>query len=402
MPILAADTVTSIYLEVGAALLVLALGARAASRVAVSPVPFYLLAGLVVGAFHPHALNGDAVRFAAGLGVILLMFLVGLEYSADELGAHLRRYRRAGVLDIVLNAPPGVAMALLLGWGWVAAIVLGGITWASSSGITAKALQDLDRLRCPETPAVLAVLVFEDLTTAAYLPLVASLLIGGTVWAVVGSVAVAAVAVLVALVGALHFGEQLGRLVDHQSEEVVLLSVLGLVLLLGGVAETLEVSGAVGAFLLGIALSGEVAERTRPLLLPIRDFNVALFFLFFGLQVDTGELPAVALPVAALVVVTVITKGVTGWRAAAMAGADRHGRARAATALIPHGEIAIVLAGLVTSAGGEPQLAPLAAGYVLVLAILGPVLMRDADVVLRAADALHVLARRRASKRPAT
>ncbi|HEV7750024.1 MAG TPA: cation:proton antiporter [Baekduia sp.] len=401
--VLAAQDVAPVYLQLGAAFLVLALGARAASRIGISPIPFYLLAGLVAKTLNPHALEGEIVQFAAGLGVILLLFLIGLEYSAEELTAHLRRFRRAGLLDLLLNFPPGVIAALLLGWGWVAAVVLGGITWASSSGITAKALKDLHRLRCPETPAIMAVLVFEDLATAAYLPLVATLLLGGTAWAIAGSVGVATVAVVVALVGALRFGDQLGRLVGHQSEEVVLLSVLGVVLIIGGVAETLQVSAAVGAFLLGIALSGEVAERTGPLLSPIRDFNVALFFLFFGLHVDTGRLPGVALPVAALVVVTVLTKGVTGWRAAALAGADRPARARAATALIPHGEIAIVLAGLVAGAGGEPQLAPLAAGYVVVLAVLGPLLMHRPDVVLRLVDALDVsLPRAGASKEPLT
>jgi CPA2 family monovalent cation:H+ antiporter-2 len=388
--IVAAQDVAAVYLQLGAALVVLALAARLASRVAISPIPFYLLAGLAAGALHPAALDGEVVRFAAGLGVILLMFLIGLEYSADELTSHLRRFRRAGLLDLALNVPPGVILALLLGWGWVAAIVLGGITWASSSGIAAKALRDLHRLRCPETPAILSVLVFEDLATAAYLPLVASLLLGGTAWAVAGSVGVAAAAVVVALAGARRYGEQLGALVAHQSEEVVLLSVLGLVLVVGGVAETLQVSAAVGAFLLGIALSGDVAERTGPLLSPIRDFNVALFFLFFGLQVDSGRLPGVVLPVAALVLVTTITKGVTGWHAASLAGADRRGRGRAATALVAHGEVAIVLAGLVAGAGGEPQLAPLAAGYVLALAILGPVLMRSSDVVLRVVDMVHI------------
>lgn len=387
-PILAAQDVGPIYLQLGAAVFLLGLGARAAARVAVSPVPFYLLAGLVIGAFDLASLDGEVVRFAADLGVILLLFLIGLEYTADEFTGHLRRYRRAGLLDIALNVPPGVALALLLGWGWVPAIVLGGITWASSSAVTAKALRDLGRLRCPETPAILSVLVFEDLATVGYLPLVASLLVGGGVWAVAGSVAVAALAVVVALVGALRYGGALGRLVEHQSEEAVLLSVLGLVLVVGGLAEELQVSAAVGAFLVGIGLSDEVAERTGPLLAPLRDFNVALFFLFFGLQVDTGRLPSVAVPIAILVVATMVTKAITGWQAAALAGVDRRGRARAATALIPHGEMAVVLAGLAAGAGLEPRLAPLAAGYVVVLAIVGPVLMRSPEVVLRAVDGL--------------
>jgi K+:H+ antiporter subunit KhtU len=137
----------------------------------------------------------------------------------------------------------------------------------------------------------------------------------------------------------------------------------------------------VGAFLLGIALSGEVAHRTRTLLSPIRDVNAALFFLFFALQVDTSELPGVAVPAATLAVVTALTKGITGWRTAALAGVDERGRARAATALIPRGEMSIVLATL--GAQVEPQLGPLAAAYVLLLAIGGPILMHYSDVVLR-------------------
>ena len=371
----------SVYLEVGAVLFVMALGARAASRVGLSPVPLYLLAGLVLGSFDIPSLSRPFVEFAAGLGVILLLFLLGLEYTAEELSTHLRRFRRAGLLDAVLNFPPGVILGLLLGWEPTAAILLGGVTWVSSSGIIAKALADLGRIANRETPAILSLLVTEDLAMAGFLPLVASLIVGGGVLATVGSLLVAAAAALAALVGAVRFGAALGRVVSHHSEEVALLSALGLVLMVAGVAERLQVSAAIGAFLVGIALSGEVAHRTRALLAPVRDLNAALFFLFFSLQVETARLPEVALPVLALVVVTAATKALTGWRAAALAGVGRPGRARAAMTLIPRGEFSIVIAGL--GAAIEPQLAPVATGYVLVLAILGPILMRHSDLLLR-------------------
>ncbi|WP_445149554.1 cation:proton antiporter [Baekduia sp. Peel2402] len=377
-----------VYLQLGAAVLALGLGARVAARLSVSPIPLYLIAGLAIGAFDVPALDGEVVRFAAGFGVILLLFLIGLEYSAEELTMHLLRHRRAGVLDVVLNVPPGIVVGLLLGWDPVAAVVLGGVGWASSSGMVVKALGDLGRLRCPETPAVVSVLVTEDLAMAVFLPLVATLLVGGGVAASLGSVGIAIVAIAAALLGASRFGDRLGRLLAHHSEEVVLLSVLGLVLLAAGVAETLQVGAAIGAFLAGIALSGEVATRTAPLLAPIRDFNAALFFLFFGLQVDTGRLASVALPVAALVVVTVLTKSVTGWRAAALTGVGPEGRARAAAALLPHGDVAVVLAGLAATAGIEPDLAPVAAAYVLVMAIAGALLMRWPNALLRGAALL--------------
>jgi monovalent cation:H+ antiporter-2, CPA2 family len=380
-----AQDVASIYLQLGATVLALGLGARLAARLDVSPIPLYLVAGLALGAFDLPALDGQVVRFAADLGVILLLFLIGLEYTAEELTAHVRRFRRAGVLDGLLNVPPGILVGLLLGWDPVAALVLGGVTWASSSSIVAKALRDLGRLRCPETPAILSVLVTEDLAMAAFLPLVGTLLVGGGVLASLGSVAIAMVAIAVALLGALRFGDALGHLLAHSSEEVVLLSVLGIVLLAAGVAETLQVGAAIGAFLIGIALSDEVATRTQPLLAPIRDFNAALFFLFFGLQIDTGRLPDVAVPVLALVAVTLVTKGITGWHAATTAGVGLEGRARAAAALLPHGEMAIILAGLAASAGIERDLPPLAAAYVLVIAIVATLLMRWPEPLLRAA-----------------
>jgi monovalent cation:H+ antiporter-2, CPA2 family len=369
----------SVYLQFGAVVFMLGLAGRLAGRLGISTIPFYLLAGLALGTLDIEALQGEFVRFAAGLGVILLLFLIGLEYTAEELSVQLRRFRRAGLLDAVLNVPPGLLFGLALGWDPIAAVVLGGVTWVSSSGIVAKMLADLRLIAARETPAILSVLVTEDLAMAVFVPLVGSLLIGGGVLVTLGSVTIALIAALAALVGAIRFGESLGRIVHHHSEEVVLLSALGLVLMVAGVAEELQVSAAIGAFLVGIALSGEVAHQTRALLAPVRDFNAALFFLLFSLQIDTGQLGPVIVPALALAVVSGATKAITGWRAAALAGCEPPERARAAAALIARGELSIVLAGLASQAGVEPRLAPLAAAYVLIMAVAGPLLMRVAD-----------------------
>jgi CPA2 family monovalent cation:H+ antiporter-2 len=367
-----------VYLQLGAVLFVLGVAARVAGRFGLPAVPLYLIAGLVLGAFDIPALHGDVLEVAAGLGVILLLFLIGLEHTAEELSANLRRFRRAGILDFALNFTAGFGFGLLLGWDPLAAMLLGGITWVTSSGIVVKALSDL-RWRGPETPVILAVLVAEDLAMAVYLPLAASLLVGGGVLATFGSMTIAVTAALAAMVGAFRYGESLARVVSHSSEEVVLLSALGLVLMVAGLAEQLQVSAAVGAFLAGVALSGEVADRTRVLLAPIRDFNVSLFFLFFALQVDVGKLGSVALPALALALITGATKVVTGLRAARLAGLDEGESWRVALALLARGEMSLVLAGLGASAAIEPRLAPLAAAYVMLLAIGGPVAMRFAD-----------------------
>jgi CPA2 family monovalent cation:H+ antiporter-2 len=208
------------------------------------------------------------------------------------------------------------------------------------------------------------------------LPLIAVLLLGqGVATATVG-VLVALVTVTVVLVVALRYGTALSRAMAHNSDEVVLLSTFGLVLVVAGIAQQLRVSAAVGAFLVGVALSGPVAHHAQRLIGPLRDLFAALFFLFFGLQIDPATLVPVLGPAVALGLVTAGTKILTGWWASRRAGLTSSAGCRAGAVLVARGEFSVVLAGMGVSAGLEPQLGPLSAAYVLFLAILAPVLAR--------------------------
>jgi CPA2 family monovalent cation:H+ antiporter-2 len=240
--------------------------------------------------------------------------------------------------------------------------------------VIAKVLTELRRLNNPETPAVMSILVLEDLAMAVYLPLVAVLLAGGGPARMALSVSLAVATVLLVLALAVRYGEPLSRVVAHQSDEIVLLTIFGAILLVAGAAQQLQVSAAVGAFLVGIAVSGPMAEQTHRLLAPLRDLFAATFFFFFGLQIDPASLSH-ALPSAVLLgVVTAVTKVLAGFWAARRTSVDRRGRLRAGMALVARGEFSIVIAGL--GAGLEPQLGPLSAAYVLFLAVLGPILAR--------------------------
>ncbi|MDP8978888.1 MAG: cation:proton antiporter [Actinomycetota bacterium] len=375
-----------LFLELGALVVGLALLARLASRIGFSPIPLYLLAGLAFGrgGLLPLGLSEEFVAVGAEIGVVLLLFMLGLEYSGEELGAGLRRGVPAGAVDLGLNFTPGFLAGLALGWEPVAALLLGGVTYISSSGVIAKVLADLDRLGNRETPTVLSLLVIEDLAMAVYLPLVAVLLVGGGVVAGALSLAVAVGTVAVVLLLAVRFGEPVSRVVHSHSDEVLLLTVFGTVLLVAGVAQRLQVSSAVGSFLVGIALSGEVAERARVLLGPLRDLFAAVFFIFFSLQIDPAGVPAVAAVAIALSVVTAGTKMATGWWAARRAGVRTRGRWRAGATLTARGEFSIVIAGLGVAAGVEPGLGALAAAYVLIMAVLGPVVTRFVDPLVAA------------------
>ncbi|GAA3387756.1 cation:proton antiporter [Streptomyces roseoviridis] len=365
-------------IEFGAIILGLGLLGRIAGRLKFSPIPLYLLAGLAFGegGLLPLGASEEFVAIGAEIGVILLLLMLGLEYTATDLVTNLRTQYPAGLVDAALNALPGAAMALLLGWGPVAAVVLAGVTWISSSGVIAKVLGDLGRLGNRETPVVLSILVLEDLAMAVYLPIVTALLAG--VGLAAGSVTLAVALGVAGLVLflAVRYGRLISRFVSSDDPEKLLLVVLGLTLLVAGLAQQLQVSAAVGAFLVGIALSGEVAEGAHNLLSPLRDLFAAVFFVFFGLHTDPASIPPVLLPALALAVVTAATKIATGYWAARRSGISVKGRWRAGGTLVARGEFSIVIAGLAVTAGIEPSLGPLATAYVLILVVLGPLTAR--------------------------
>jgi CPA2 family monovalent cation:H+ antiporter-2 len=364
--------VAKLLVELGAILFVLGVLGRVARMIRVPVIPLYLVAGLFFGQGGVLSLSASAdfLKVSADIGVILLLVMLGLEYSAAELKDSLRSQAPIGLLDGLLNALPGAAIALLAGWGALAAVTLAGVTWVSSSGVIAKTLGDLGRLGNRETPAILGVLVIEDLMMALYLPVLTALLAGGGASTVVIAVVVAVGTVSVVIVVATRFGRHVTLLVSAQDKESLLLGVLGLTLLVAGIAEQLKVSAAVGAFLVGIAVSGTVAEAASELLAPLRDVFAAAFFVTFGLSTNPGTLVPV-LPLAiGLVVVTSGTKLGTGYVAARRSGVKRRGRWRAAVALIPRGEFSVVIAALAVAAGVDKRIGPLTACYVLLTILL--------------------------------
>lgn len=374
---------TAMLIELGAMILVLGLLGRLAGRVGFSPIPLYLLAGLAFGqgGLIPLEASEEFVATGAEIGVVLLLLLLGLEYSASELVTTLRTQYPSGAVDFVLNATPGAVMALLLGWGPVAAVALAGVTWISSSGVIAKVLGELNRLGNRETPVVLGILVMEDLAMAVYLPILTAVLAGVSLAGGAMTLLISLGTVGAVLYVALRHGRLVSRAVASDSAELLLLVVFGLTLLVAGIAQQLQVSAAVGAFLVGIALSGEVAEGAGALLTPLRDLFAAVFFVFFGLHTDPTAIPPVLVPALALALVTTGTKIATGYWAARRAGISVAGRWRAGGVLVARGEFSIVIAGL--AVGVEPRIGPLATAYVLILVLVGPLTARWTEPLAR-------------------
>ncbi len=370
-----------LLVELGAVIVGLAVLSRLAGRIGIPTISLYLAAGLAFGkgGILPLVTTEDFIEVGAEIGLILLLFMLGLEYSAAELISTLKMQAPIGALDLGINFAPGLVGGLLLGWGLVPALVLGGVTYVSSSGIVAKILSDFGRIGNRETPAILSILVTEDLAMALYLPLIGALLAGGgklsSLLPALGAVTI----VVVVLGAAARVEVGISRLVFSRSDEALLLTIFGVTLLIAGTAESLNVSAAVAALLVGIVLSGPAAEGAQALLSPLRDLFAAIFFAFVGLSLDPSAIPPVLGAAAALAVVGVVTKFVTGWTAAKRMGVGPRGRSRAGTTLVARGEFSIAIAGLATATGIDPEFEALAVSYVFLLAIAGPLLVRVSE-----------------------
>ncbi len=370
-----------VFIEIGAIALVLSVLARLAGRLGITAIPLYLLAGLAVGegGLVPLDVSADFIQLAGEIGVLLLLLTLGLEYSGDELRHGLRTGAGPGVIDAVANFTPGLVVGLVLGWAPAVALLLGGVCWVSSSGVVSKVLTDLDRLGNRETPAVLNLLVIEDLAMAVYLPVVGALIVGRGAADTTVTVAIALAAVSVILAVALRWGDHLSGLLAPASDEALLLAVFGLTLLVGGLAQEVQVSAAIGAFLVGLALSGSVQARAAAVVGPLRDLFAATFFLFFSFSVDPSDLVGVLVPAGLLAVLGILGKLLSGWVAARSAAAGTPGRLRAGTVLIARGEFSVVIAALGAATADGAELGALAAAYVLITAIAGPLAAKLSD-----------------------
>ncbi|GAY13387.1 cation:proton antiporter [Mycobacterium sp. shizuoka-1] len=368
----------ALLLELGVILTVLTILGTAARRFALSPIPLYLLAGLALGngGIAPVPAAGEFVSTGASIGVVLLLLTLGLEFSIGEFAASMRRHLPSAGVDLVLNATPGAIAGWLLDLNVVGILAMAGITFISSSGVIARLLSDLGRLGNRETPSVLSVLVLEDFAMAAYLPLLAVLAAGGTWWQALLWMVVAIVGLGTAFAASYRWGHHVGRLIAHPDNEQLLLRILGLTLIVAAVAEHLHASAAVGAFLVGLTLTGETAERARAVLSPLRDLFAAVFFLAIGIAVDPADLVPMLPAAVLLAAVTAATKVATGVYAARRDGVARPGQLRAGTALIARGEFSLVIIGLAGTS--VAAIGSLATPYVFVLATVGPLLARFA------------------------
>ncbi|MFD6173048.1 cation:proton antiporter [Streptomyces coeruleorubidus] len=383
-------------LAMGGAFLAAALLARLGGRIGLPTIPLFMLAGILLGPHTPGlVIVEDAHDFEmlSALGLVLLLFYLGLEFHLDDLRSGGRRLLTAGGIYLLLNVGAGLVFGFALGWGVREALVLSGVLGISSSAIVTKILIDQGRIGRPETRLILGVIVVEDIFLALYLAALQPVIsgtqgIGDTVLQ-----SAKAFGFLLVLAAAARYGTKpAGRLIATRDNELLVISFLGAAVLVAGVAEILGVADAIGAFMVGLILAGTPSgPRIRELVHPLRDAFAAIFFFAFGLSIDPGDIVSVVGPVTAAAALTVVMNVVAGLLVARVYRYGTEPAAEIATTLVARGEFALILAAMAAGAGLDARLAPFIAGYVLVLAILGPIAAGRAHLLARALRAAQDL-----------
>lgn len=361
----------------GGAFLAAAVLARLGGRIGLPTIPLFILAGILLGPHTPgYTLlsNPHDLEMLSALGLVLLLFYLGLEFHMDDLKTGGRKMAIAGGTYLALNVGAGLAFGLALGWGTSEALVLAGVLGISSSAIVTKILVDLGRIGNPETRPILGIIVVEDIFLALYLAALQPILSGADSLSAAVVDGGKAFGFLLLLALAARFGTKIiGKLMSTKDDELLVISFLGVAVFVAGVSEMFGVADAIGAFMVGLMLgSTSSGDRILKLVHPLRDAFGAIFFFAFGLSIDPGDLPSVLWPVLAAVVLTLAMNIAAGFAAARVYSFGTQATANIATTLVARGEFALILATMAAAAGLDERLSPFIAGYVLLLAVLAP------------------------------
>ncbi len=361
----------------GGAFLAAAVLARLGGRIGLPTIPLFILAGILLGPHTPgYTLlsNPHDLEMLSALGLVLLLFYLGLEFHMDDLKTGGRKMAIAGGTYLVLNVGAGLIFGFALGWGTSEALVLAGVLGISSSAIVTKILVDLGRIGNPETRPILGIIVVEDIFLALYLAALQPILSGADSLSAALADGGKAFGFLLLLALAARFGTKLiGKLMNTKDDELLVISFLGAAVFVAGVSEMFGVADAIGAFMVGLMLgSTSSGDRILKLVHPLRDAFGAIFFFAFGLSIDPGDLPSVLWPVVAAVVLTLAMNIAAGLAAAKVYSFGAQATSNIATTLVARGEFALILATMAAAAGLDERLSPFIAGYVLLLAVLAP------------------------------
>ncbi|KYG35414.1 cation:proton antiporter [Priestia endophytica] len=374
--------------EVGTALLLVAIAALIANKIKFSIIPFLIILGMLVG---PHAPkigiidlrfieSSEIISFFGRMGVLFLLFYLGLEFSVGKLIKSGRSIAIGGSIYIAINFSLGLAYGFIADFPLLEVLIIAGVITISSSAIVAKVLVDLRRTANSETELILGIIMFEDIFLAVYLSVISGLVLGDStsITGALTSILIALGYMLLFFIIARKAPPLLNKLFNIRSNEVFIIVIFAVLFFVAGFSETIHVAEAIGALLLGLVFSEtEHSERIEKLVVPFRDFFGALFFFSFGLSIDPLSLGDALWLSLGAVLLTILGNFIAGMIAGRRAGLSHKASSNIGLTIVSRGEFSIIVANLGIAGGLSATLKPFAALYVLILAILGPLLTKE-------------------------
>ncbi len=350
-------------------------------------IPVLILLGALFGPHAPYGTwfdlrlvkDSESIAVLSGFGMLLLLFYLGLEFSAGRVIERGVTILKGGGVYVSLNFLRGLALGWLFFRSWPETLVVAGITTVSSSAIVTKLLVELKRTANPETELILGIMVFEDVFMAVFLSLLSGYLLAQGTSLSVGLIAglITVLFIFSVLLLGRFISPYLDRWLNFRSGEPLIVVAFTLLIVMAVLAEKVGVTEAVGALLLGLVLAE--TSHTKQLIAmvtPLRDVFGAVFFFSFGMGIDYRQfVPVFSLALIA-VAVTVFTGFVTGLLSAWLCGYRGRPAVNVAASLLARGEFAVIAAGLGGVAAASGLLQPLAALYILLLAIISPIIAK--------------------------
>ncbi|WP_323741812.1 cation:proton antiporter [Salinibacillus xinjiangensis] len=338
-------------------------------------VILYILFGVLVADYLTH---NEILHFASEIGIVLLFFLLGLEFNVRRLAGIATKIWPAGLMDVVLNIGVVMLICSFFGLDLLTSFLIGGVAYATSSSITAKLLDDTGRMANRETEYILALLIFEDLVA----PIVVAVLMGITsgdsfttmdFLILIGKIiALTAGAIVLSKTLFKHFERFLHK-IDDEDFKIALL--IGLALSYGGLALLLGLSEVLGAFLAGMMLAEmHKIEKVEQTVHPIKDLMLPTFFIYFGTTIQLGDgVPMLGFLII-LLVWSIIAKMLVGILGGRLYGLSKRLAFKAGLSICARGEFSVVIASLAT---GVMKI--FAGVYIIIAAFIGMLLFGQAS-----------------------
>lgn len=380
--------------EVGTALVLVAIGSIIANKLNFSIIPFLIVIGMLVG---PHAptigiidltfiQSNEIIQFLGRIGVLFLLFYLGLEFSVGKLIKSGKNIVVGGSIYVTMNFVLGLLYGKAVGMPWMETLLIAGLLSVSSSAIVAKVLVDLRRTANPETELILGMILFDDIFLALFLTTMSGVLLAGSTsfFGISLSVLTSVAYMLLFFVIARKGAPLLNKWLNIKSDEIFIIVIFAILFFVAGFSETMHVAEAIGALLLGLVFSEtEHRDRIEHLVVPFRDFFGAIFFFSFGLSIEPSTLIDAFWLSLGAVIVTLMANIVAGMIAGRKAGLSYKASTNIGLTITARGEFSIIVANLGITAGLSPILTPFTALYVLMLAILGPLFAKESKTIYK-------------------